>query len=101
MKTRLIALAVVLTAVVLGACAAPKGSEPPELACGQQVSWEEAIEILNSGLVEMVAQFHSLEVELLVAEDCVVHTIEPRIDDIFAEVDKCGQPCAGIMLATE
>ncbi|MGD8760401.1 MAG: hypothetical protein PVJ07_09135 [Anaerolineales bacterium] len=101
MKIRLVALSILLGAVILGACSSPAGSEPSEIPCGQQVSWEEAIEILNSGLVKLVAQFHSLEVELLVEDDCVVKTIEPRIDDIFAEVEKCGEPCADIMLATE
>jgi len=30
-----------------------------------------------------------------------IHTVEPTIDAIFHEVEKCGQPCSQIMLATE
>jgi hypothetical protein len=30
-----------------------------------------------------------------------VHAVEPVIDAIFDEVNKCGAPCSNIMLATE
>ena len=66
-----------------------------------QVDWETAIEILNSGDVEMVAQLHSLEVILTLKDGTEIRTVEPAIDAIFQEVEKCGSPCSRITLATE
>ena len=66
-----------------------------------KVDWETAIEILSSGEVEMAAQLHNLTVTLTLKDGTVIRTIEPTIDAIFDEVDKCGQPCSGIALATE
>lgn len=66
-----------------------------------EVDWETAIEILNSGEVEMAAQLHNLTVTLTLKDGTVIRTVEPSIDAIFDEVEKCGQPCSGIALATE
>jgi hypothetical protein len=66
-----------------------------------EVDWETAIEILNSGEVEMAAQLHNLTVTLALKDGTVIRTVEPTIDAIFDEVEKCGQPCSGIALATE
>ena len=59
------------------------------------------MEILGTGEVEMVAQFHSLEVILTLKDGTEIHTVEPSIDAIFQEVEKCGEPCSQILLATE
>jgi hypothetical protein len=59
------------------------------------------VEILNTGEVEMVAQLHSLEVILTLKNGTEIRTVEPIIDAIFEEVEKCGQPCSQILLATE
>lgn len=85
-----------LIILILSAC-----GSTPEIPCGSDVTWEQAIEILNQGDVEQVFQTHSLAVELLLKDGCTYNTVEPVIDDIFTEVEKCGAPCAGIMLATE
>ena len=66
-----------------------------------EVDWETAVEILNTGEVEMVTQLHSLEVILTMKNGAEIHTIEPIIDAIFQEVEKCGQPCSQMVLATE
>lgn len=66
-----------------------------------EVDWETAIEILNTGDVEMIAQLHSLDVTLTMKDGSQIHTVEPTIDAIFQEVDSCGQPCSQIILATE
>ncbi len=66
-----------------------------------EVDWETAVEILNTGEVEMVTQLHSLEVTLTMNDGTQIHTLEPTIDAIFQEVEKCGQPCRQIILATE
>ena len=66
-----------------------------------KVDWETAVEILNSGDVEMAAQLHNLTVTLTLKDGTVIRTVEPTIDAIFEEVEKCGRPCSGIALATE
>jgi len=66
-----------------------------------EVPWYIAVEILNRGEVEAVYQLHNLEVTLVLKDGLEVKTIEPGIDDIFDEIQRCGQLCAGIMMATE
>jgi len=66
-----------------------------------EVDWETAVEILNLGDVETVFQLHNLEVTLMMKNGNEVHAVEPVIDAIFDEVNKCGAPCSNIMLATE
>ena len=66
-----------------------------------EVNWETAVEILNNAEVEMVAQAHSLEVILTLKDGTHIRTVEPTIDAIFHEVEKCGLPCNKIKLATE
>lgn len=96
MKTRGILL-IVLAALVLAGCSgAPQGL--PE---ARTVSWDEALEILHSGEVRSVFQTHSLDVTFELKDGSIVHTVEESIDLIFAEIDRCGKPCANITLATE
>lgn len=84
-----------LALFLLVSCNAPPTPYPG------QVDWETAVEILNSGEVEMVVQAHSLDVTLTMKDGSEVHTVEPAIDAIFAEIEKCGDPCSQIALATE
>lgn len=94
----LVALLGLLLALILSSCA---GLQDPSPAYPSEVDWETAVEILNSGDVEMVAQLHSLDVYLTLKDGTEIHTVEPTIDAIFREVDQCGRPCAKIILATE
>ena len=66
-----------------------------------EVDWETAVEILYAGEVEVVTQLHSLDVTLTMKDGIEIHTVEPSIDAISQEVDKCGQPCSQIILVTE
>jgi hypothetical protein len=83
--------------MLLAGCGGVEDATPQD----RVVSWEEAIEILNSGDVVTVVQLHSLEVTLELANGSRITTTEPHIDDIFDEVEKCGSPCQGIVLVTE
>jgi len=89
----------VLAILVLGAC--NPASDPTAMPCDVEVTWDQAIEILNSGEAVSIEQLHSLEVSFVLENGCSIRTIEPRIDDIFEEVRKCGDLCATIPLATE
>lgn len=66
-----------------------------------EVSWEEALEILNSGEVTAIYQLHNLEVTLELKDGTSIKTIEPNIDAIFQEIDNCGVLCSNIIRATE
>jgi hypothetical protein len=94
-----------IMAILAVACSSSPTSEPNEildpLPCGEEVEWDLAVEILNQGNVEQVTQLHSLEVTLILEDGCEIKTIEPSIDDIFDEVQKCGEECEGMILATE
>ncbi len=101
MQVRVRALSGLLCLLLLLLVAGCGGTEIEPTPYPSEVDWETAIEILNSGDVEMVAQFHSLEVILTLKDGTEIHTVEPDIDVIFQEVEKCGRPCSKITLATE
>ena len=96
--TRKRGLLVIMIALVMSGCLGMGSKSTPYPG---EVDWETAVEILNSGEVEMAAQLHSLEVILTLKDGSEIRTIEPSIDLIFQEVEKCGQACRGIILATE
>ena len=93
------------TILVLSACGPAAGSavlpDPTALPCDEEVPWDEAIEILHTGKVESVAQLHSLEVSFMLEDGCRITTVEPRIDDIFKELDQCEDSCGVTSIATE
>jgi hypothetical protein len=88
-----------LLILLLAACSAVEQPDPTPWP--ETVDWETAIEILNSGHVVGVAQLHDLTVYLEMDDGSQIKTVEPSIDEIFNEVAKCGQPCEGMVLATE
>lgn len=97
----LIRLATVLLAVFFLSGCAGAATQVPPTPYPDEVDWETAVEILNSGNVTMVVQSHSLDVALTMKDGSQIHTTEPSIDAIFAEIEKCGEPCSQIVLATE
>jgi hypothetical protein len=67
----------------------------------ENISWDAAKIILNNGEVKQIFQSHQLDVILTLKNGAELHTEEPKIDDIFKEVEKCGEICKDIILATE
>ncbi len=67
----------------------------------EEVAWEEALAVLNSGEVEQAFQTHALDVALKLKNGRWLHTIEPTNGALFTAIDECGEPCAGVMIATE
>jgi hypothetical protein len=65
------------------------------------ISWNKAIDILNTGEVKEVFQSHNLNVTLTLKNGTIISTQEPAIDNIFEEIEKCGKPCNNIILSTE
>jgi len=96
---------IAMTGLILGACGSTPNQvpiqDPTSLPCDEEMPWDQAIEILNSGQVESVMQLHNLQVTLILKNGCRIWTLEPQIDDIFEEVRKCGDLCSMISLGTE
>jgi hypothetical protein len=90
-------LALVLLFLVAG-CANVTATPTPYPA---EVDWATAVEILNTGNVEVAVQAHSLDITLIMKGGSEIRTVEPAIDAIFDEVKKCGQPCSQVLVATE
>jgi len=73
----------------------------PAESSSSEVPWDEARALILAGEVEQVTQLHSLQVTLKTKDGRRLVTFEPHIDDVFDVVDKCGEPCAEMILATE
>ena len=79
----------------------PEDNDDVEVIEGEEISWEEALVILNNGEVETISQLHNLEVTLYLLDGRMIKTIEPSIDAIFQEIDTCGTICSNIIRITE
>ena len=66
-----------------------------------EVNWGTAVEVLNTGRVTEVVQSHNLEVILRLEDGSQIKTFEPSLDDIFREIERCGNICSQISLITE
>ena len=64
-------------------------------------NWQTAVEILNTGQVTEAYQTHNLQVTLTLADGRQIKTVEPSLDEIFREVELCGDSCSNIIMVTE
>ena len=83
-----------MTLVFLTACAPDPTKQPG------YVPWGEAVKLIASKKVTVVAQAHSLDVMLEFEDGSSVYTVEPYIDAIYAELENCLK-CDEILIATE
>lgn len=65
-----------------------------------EVSWSEAVRILNEGDVVGVSQSHSLWVEFELRDGSRFASKEPEIDYVFWEIEKC-EACGEMYFLTE
>lgn len=88
---------VALLGLLLASCQTPvdPNAEPAS------VSWQRAVDLVNTHKVEQVFQTHALLVALVLKDGTTVQTVEPTIDDIIRVIRNCGQPCTDIAVATE
>lgn len=76
--------------------------QPPDLGTGNStVSWQDAVELIESCNVTFAAQTHSLDVTLRLTTGNAVVTKEPAIDEIFRAIDRNEAKCGKIPIATE
>lgn len=78
--------------------AVPEGNLSSE---NSEVSWTEALKILNNGDVKLVSQSHNLEVSLVLNDGRTITTVEPNIDAIFNAIAECGEACSTVVLVAE
>ena len=74
---------------------------PSQTNSEQNMNWQETITLLNTGEVESIMQAHNLDISLILKNGTIIHTKESRIDEIFDEIEKCGNVCKNIVMATE
>ncbi len=65
------------------------------------LGWLEAEALVLRGEVSEAYQAPTLHVTLVLTNGDVVLTVEPEIDEIFKVVERCGDLCTEIILATE
>jgi len=86
---------------VLNDLLGPPFAVPSPSADQARIPWDEARALLLAGQVRFIAQSHSLNVQMTLADGRVLTTVEPRIDEIFRVIEECGEPCASTAVATE
>lgn len=97
-RIELLLMGTLLAAWLLAACGTPTDADD---ITPSEISWPEAVELINQGEVWQVAQTHSLEVTLYLDDGRTVLAMEPNIDEVFAVIERCGDPCSEIIMMTE
>lgn len=109
-RNRKIQLICLITALLTAACAgaliplsapSPASTGPHAATDSPAIPWEDAERLILSGEVAQIFQLHSLDVMLILRDGRRLTTVEPRIDAVFEVVDRCGDPCNQMLLATE
>lgn len=102
MKNKIIIM--ILTSLLLSTCTVIEPVDTagiPDTPSSKEIRWEEAKELILSGEVVEVVQFHDLKVILMLADGSELTTVEPELDDIFEVIEQCGEKCSDTIIATE
>jgi hypothetical protein len=65
------------------------------------VDWSQAEAVLLKGEVTEVYQTHTLHVTLVLTNGNIILAIEPELDEVINVVERCGDLCKDVILATE
>ena len=68
---------------------------------GDQVTWDQAVSMIMNGEVKQITQTHALDVTLQLKDGRTLITAEPAIDDVIQVIQRCGEACKDIVIATE
>jgi len=74
--------------------------EPGDGTC-PFLSYEEVIQILNSGKVKSIFQFHDLRLSMILKDDRCISTKQQVVDDILQKIEECGDLCKDVIFGTE
>jgi hypothetical protein len=73
----------------------------PDAKDGDEVYWEQAIGMILNDEVSQVMQTHDLKVYLTLKDGRTLVTLQPGIDEVIKVIEKCGEKCKNIRIATE
>lgn len=73
----------------------------PHLKDGDMLEWQSVEGTIFSGMVVSVSQKHDLQVSVTLKDGRTLLSTEPAIDDIIKIIQRCGDPCKDIKVATE
>jgi hypothetical protein len=73
----------------------------PGIQDGAEVTWAQAVAMIENGEVVQVMQTHDLKVYLTFWDGRTLVTVEPEIDEIIRVIEACGETCKEIKIATE
>ncbi|MDD4785087.1 MAG: hypothetical protein PHH12_01350 [Candidatus Shapirobacteria bacterium] len=62
-----------------------------------EITWPEAVDLIQNCQIKTVFQKHNLEVTLTHKDNRIFKTIEPKIDDIFKETNHLRSDCNDII----
>jgi hypothetical protein len=68
---------------------------------GEQVDWEQAIEMISGGEVTAVFQSLSNQVTLYLRNNQQMVTVQPEVDEVIRVIKACGEPCRLIRIGSE
>jgi hypothetical protein len=73
----------------------------PDAKDGDEVSWDQAVSMILNDEVSKVMQTHDLKAYLTLKDGRTLVTTQPGIDEVIKVVEKCGDKCKNIRIATE
>jgi hypothetical protein len=73
----------------------------PDAKDGDEVSWDQAVSMILNGEVSQVMQTHDLKAYLTLKDGRTLVTTQPGIDEVIKVIEKCGEKCKNIRIATE
>jgi hypothetical protein len=80
----------------------PTLSSPPSGTAGtEDITWDEAVELLEDCRITGVMQAHSRDIWITLDDGTERHAVEPGIDDVFGVIEGLEPGCAPKSIATE
>jgi hypothetical protein len=73
----------------------------PDAKDGDEIRWDQAVSVILNDEVSEVTQTHDLKVYLTLKDGRTLVTVEPVIDEVIKVIQKCGENCKSIRIATE
>lgn len=65
------------------------------------IDWSQAEVLILDGEVSEVYQAHTLHVTLVLTDGNIALSVEPKMDQVFDVVERCGDLCKDVIKATE
>jgi len=66
-----------------------------------EIEWGDAEDIIMNGAISQITQTHDGVLILKTREGVVFVTQQPEVDEVFKVIERCGDLCADILVATE